>query len=168
MCQLVGTSSLDTAFSEYRRLSMAKPGSSEDPRPRQLFYLEVSLIVVNYFQVGYTIVRMQTNRADWNSFFSTRVATKGQGGVPFMPGLLLIVLGLTLVVAPRLVMGVLAFGLVMFGVIFCYIAYKLVAFRRQVQSLTKSFEKSFSSGGFSGHKADIDITDSENTKIVYH
>lgn len=111
---------------------------------------------------------MQTNRADWNSFFSTRVATKSQRGVPFVPGLSLILLGLTLLIAPKLVMGVLAFGLVMFGVMFCYIAYKLVAFRRQVQSLTKSFESSFSASGFPGHKADIDITESDSKKIVYH
>jgi len=111
---------------------------------------------------------MKTNRADWNSFLSTRVVTKSHRGVPFLPGLLLILLGLTLLVAPRLVMGVIAFSFVMFGMIFCYIAYKLIAFRRQVQNLTKGFERSFSATGFAGHKADIDITDSESKKIVYH
>ena len=133
-----------------------------------LFYLEPARVVVNYNQVRYTILRMQTNRADWNSFFSTRVVTKSHRGVPFVPGLLLIIFGLTLLIAPRLVLGVLAFCLVSFGAIFCYIAYKLVAFRRQVQNLTKSFEQSFSASGFTGHKADIDITDIESKKIVYH
>ena len=85
-----------------------------------------------------------------------------------MPGLLLIVLGLTLLIAPKFVLGAIAFCLVMFGAIFCYIAYKLLAFRRQVQNLTKNFERGFSASGFTSHKADIDITDIESKKIVYH
>ncbi len=124
--------------------------------------------MVNYVQVRYTTFLMQTNRTDWNSFFSTKVVTKSHRTVPFMPGLLLIVLGLTVLVAPKFVLGVIAFCLVMFGAIFCYIAYKLLAFRRQVQNLTKNFERGFSSSGFAGHKADIDITDIESKKIVYH
>lgn len=111
---------------------------------------------------------MLNNRTDWNSFFSTRVVKSSQRSVPFVPGLLLIVLGLVVLVAPRLVLATIAFCLLMVGAVCCYVAYKLVAFRRQIQSLTKSFESSFQSPGFHSRKPDIDITELEGKKIVFH
>ncbi len=134
----------------------------------QTFYLESALHMVISGRLRYSVRRMQNNRTDWNSFFSTRVVRDSKKGVPFVPGILLMVLGLVVLVAPRLVLATIALCLLVVGGVCCYVAYKLVAFRRQVQALTKSFESSFQSSSFHSRKPDIDITELESKKIVFH
>ncbi len=111
---------------------------------------------------------MPNNRTNWNSLFSTPVVRGSQKGVPFVPGVLLIVLGLVVLFAPRLVLATIALCLLVVGGVCCYVAYKLVAFRRQVQALTKTFEGSFQASGFHSRKPDIDITELESKKIIFH
>jgi hypothetical protein len=73
-----------------------------------------------------------------------------------------------LVVAPRLVLAAVAACLFIFGALLCFIAYKFLALRKQVSQLAKSMEGSLYSGSFKTSKPDIDVTDSDNTKIIYH
>ncbi len=136
-------------------------------------------------------MRMSQKKSQYKAFLtgpivvSSIVSTKR--GVPFVPGLLLMALGITALVAPRLIFGAIAFCLLALGFLFCYLAYRIAVFRRQINSLAKNLEGSlygsrrgsgFSGSGFSssaerdnlfGDKPDIDITDFENgKKIVYH
>lgn len=111
---------------------------------------------------------------------STIVSTKK--GVPFVPGLLLIVLGIIALVFPRLIFGAIALCLLALGGLLCYVAYKIALLRRHINSLAKNLEGSlygsrrgaaFSVSGdrdsLFSDKPDIDITDLENgKKIVYH
>lgn len=125
---------------------------------------------------------MRSNRPELNTLLSGSVIVSTKRGIPFLPGLLLIALGVVVLCAPRLVLGAIAFCLLVLGGLLCYVAYKVVALRRQINSLAKSFEGSMygslRGSGFKGaansdklfgDKPDIDITDFENTKkIVYH
>lgn len=88
--------------------------------------------------------------------------------MPFAPGLMLILLGIVVLAAPRLVLGALAFVLLGLGLLLCYIAYKFVIFKRHVQELTKNFEGSFPGTTFQTNKKDIDLTDLESKKIIFH
>jgi len=94
--------------------------------------------------------------------------TSGRRSAPFMPGLLLIFLALVVLVAPKLVFGALAFVLLTLGLLMCYVAYRIIRFKRQVTEMAKDFEKRFSVQGFPLEKPDIDITDIDSKKIVFH
>jgi hypothetical protein len=101
-------------------------------------------------------------------FSSSQVFTKSKRGIPFLPGLLLILTGLVVLVAPRLVLGAIAAVLLMLGFLFCYVAYKFMMLRKQMSAFAKSVEGSLYSGGFKSTKPDIDVTDLDSDKIVYH
>ena len=125
---------------------------------------------------------MKANRPELNTLLSGSVILSTKRSIPFLPGLLLVALGVVVLIAPRLVLGAIAFCLLALGGLLCYVAYKVVALRRRLHSLAKNFEGSMygslRGSGFKGaansdklfgDKPDIDITDFENTKkIVYH
>lgn len=119
-------------------------------------------------QMRYSEEHMRTNRHPPHYVFSTSVVKKSLLGIPFAPGLMLILLGLVVLVAPRLVLGALAFLLLGIGALLCYVAYKFVAFKRRVETLAKNFEGSFQTSSFHSSKPDIDLTDLESKKIIYH
>jgi len=99
---------------------------------------------------------------------SSVVVTKGQHSIPFLPGLVVLCLGVVLLVAPRLVLGALAFCLLTLGVFLCYVAYKFVMLRKQLSTLTKSMETSLYGASFRAGKPDGDIIEVESGKIIYH
>jgi hypothetical protein len=120
---------------------------------------------------------MNQKRPDLNTILSGRVIVSTKRGIPFLPGLLLIALGCVVLLAPRFVLGAIALCLLALGGLFCYVAFKIVAIRRQINGLAKNFEGSMygsmRGSGLKGSpfndKPDIDIADFENTKkIVYH
>lgn len=120
---------------------------------------------------------MRTNRPLPNVIVSGSMFVSPRRGIPFLPGLMLIALGVVVLLAPRLVLGAIAFFLLVLGGLLCYVAYKIIALRRQIATLAKTFEGSVygtvrGAGGEEtqySDKPDIDITDFENSKkIVYH
>jgi drug/metabolite transporter (DMT)-like permease len=120
---------------------------------------------------------MRSNRPNFQTVLSGPVFVSTRRGIPFLPGLLLIVLGVVVLLAPRLVLGAIAMCLLALGGLFCYVAYKIISLRKQLNTLAKNFEGSMygsmkgSGLGSSPYsdKPDIDITDFENSKkIVYH
>ena len=120
---------------------------------------------------------MRSNKPDLNTILSGSVFVSTKRGIPFLPGLMLIALGIVVLVAPRLVLGAIAFFLLALGGLFCYVTYKIIALRRQINTMAKNFEGSvygsLRGSGIKGSpfsdKPDIDITDFENSKkIVYH
>jgi hypothetical protein len=100
--------------------------------------------------------------------FKGAVSGTTKRGIPFIPGLLLILLGVVLVAAPRLLLASIAVCLVTLGVLFCYVAYRVISLRKQINTLSKDFERSLYTGSFHSGKPDIDISDFENKKIIMH
>lgn len=123
--------------------------------------------VVNNQSVRYSTI-MQKQTFTFGPHFSGVMLTSGRRSAPFMPGLLLIFLALVVLVAPKLVFGALAFVLLTLGLLMCYVAYRIIRFKRQVTEMAKDFEKRFSVQGFPLEKPDIDITDIDSKKIVFH
>lgn len=116
----------------------------------------------------YTI-HMRSNSSPRHSLLSSSVViNKGQRTIPFLPGLLVLGLGIVLLVAPRLVLGALAFCLLTLGIFLCYVAYKFVMLRKQINTLAKSMESSLYTGSFRTSKPDGDVIEIESGKIVYH
>lgn len=120
---------------------------------------------------------MQTNRPKLHTVLSGPVFISTKRGIPFLPGVLLVALGVVVLLAPRLVLGAIAVCLLALGGLFCYVAYKIMSLRKQLNTLAKNFEGSMygssKGSGLGGSpfsdKPDIDITDFENSKkIVYH
>lgn len=89
-------------------------------------------------------------------------------GASFIPGVLLMLLAMIIIVAPKLVFGALAVVLFAFGLLLCYVTYRVIKFKRQLREMVGNFEKDFTAQGFPMDKPDIDITDSDSKKIVYH
>jgi hypothetical protein len=124
---------------------------------------------------------MRNTRPDLNNIFSGTVFVSTKRGIPFLPGALLITLGIVVLLAPRFVLGAIAFCLLALGALLCYAAYKIIMLRRQINSLAKNFEGSLygslrgSGSGSSafGSQPDIDISDFANggessKKIIVH
>jgi uncharacterized membrane protein len=93
---------------------------------------------------------------------------KSQRTIPFLPGLVVLALGIVLLVAPRLVLGALAICLLTLGVFLCYVAYKFVMLRKQLNSLAKNMESSLYTASYKAGKPDGDIIEVQGEKIVYH
>jgi hypothetical protein len=93
---------------------------------------------------------------------------KGQRSIPFIPGLVVLGLGIVLLLAPRLVLGALAICLLTLGVFLCYVAYKFAMLRKQLNGLAKSMESSLYTASFRGSKPDGDIIEVDGGKIIYH
>jgi hypothetical protein len=112
-------------------------------------------------------MRLERFRVGQNgsSFF---VLSKGTRTIPFLPGLLLIGLGITVLLFPRFFLAVIAMVLVLLGSLLCYITYKFMMLRKQLSSMAKNVESSFYGSSFRGDKPDIDISDLDRDKIVYH
>ena len=125
-------------------------------------------------------VRPKSNRV-----ISGAIFLSPKRGIPFLPGFLLIALGIVVLLAPRFVLGAIAFCLLVLGGLLCYAAYKVIMLRKQINTLAKSFEGTlggslYGSGKTRGSsidpfdsKPDIDITDFTNggeggKKIIVH
>ena len=116
----------------------------------------------------YTVF-MGSNPANKHLVWSSSVIVKkSQRSIPFLPGLILLGLGFVLLLAPRLVLGALALGLLILGAVLCYVAYKFVMLRKQIGTLAKNLEGSMYSSSFRGSKLDPDIIEIEDNKIIYH
>jgi hypothetical protein len=85
-----------------------------------------------------------------------------------LPGLVVLALGVVLLLAPRLVLGALAVCLLTLGLFLCYVAYKFVMLRKQINSLAKNMESSLYTGSFRAGKTDADIIEVDDGKIIYH
>lgn len=96
------------------------------------------------------------------------VMQKGQRSFPYIPGLLLILLGIAVIVAPKLVLGIAAAFIMVIGGALCYLAYKIIGLRKQFKTLAKNFQGPMYGENFSSEKPDIDITEFEEKKIILH
>ena len=112
---------------------------------------------------------MRSTRPSGHPFFSSSfIVSGGRGGFPFIPGVTLLALGLVLLMAPRLLLAAVAFCLLVFGALLCVVAYKFISLRKQIDQLAKSMEGSLFTASFKRPKPDIDVTESESSKIIYH
>ena len=109
-----------------------------------------------------------SHSASGQSVFGQAVFGQTKRSVPFIPGALLILLGVVVLLAPRLLLAAIAFCLLALGGLFCYVAYKIVAIRKQINTLSKNIESSLYTGSFTRSKSDIDITDLDEKKIILH
>lgn len=130
-------------------------------------YLNSTRTVVKPVRVGY-IIRMQRQRIARTLNTPGLVFNSSRRGAPFLPGLLLMLLAVVVLVAPKLVFGAIAVVLFAVGILLCYVAYRIVRFKRQLREMAKNFEAQFSKHDFPMDKPDIDITDLDAKKVVFH
>lgn len=112
--------------------------------------------------------RMNSKSSPNFTVLQSAVFQRGQRSAPYIPGLLLIVLGIAVVVAPKLILGIAAAFIIAIGAVLCYLAYKVIGLRKQLRNLAKNFQAPMYDTNFASEKPDIDITDFEEKKIVYH
>ena len=58
----------------------------------------------------------------------------------FAPGIMLVVVGIGLVIAPRFLLALGSALFISFGVAFCFVAWKLMQLKVKVESLAKNFQ----------------------------
>ncbi|RMG42285.1 MAG: hypothetical protein D6719_06750 [Candidatus Dadabacteria bacterium] len=58
----------------------------------------------------------------------------------FLPGIFLVAVGVVAVLAPRLLIAVLAGLCISVGVVFCYLAWKFLQFKRKVENAVNQFQ----------------------------
>lgn len=111
---------------------------------------------------------MRNDSQNWKHFSTSKVITFSPIGVPFMPGIGLILLGLVIFMAPKFFLAAVASFFVMLGVAACYITWKLLRFKRQVSKLAEEFQHSVEVRAFHPqNNDDIDITDFDDNKKTY-
>jgi hypothetical protein len=86
-----------------------------------------------------------------------------------MPGVGLILLGAIVFLAPKFFLAAVGTFFVLLGIGACYIAWKLLSFKRQVTKLAEEFQNSVDIRAFKvQNNDDIDITEPDSKKIYYH
>lgn len=112
---------------------------------------------------------MGSTSNNWKHFSSSKVITFSPQSVPFLPGVGLILLGAVIFFAPKLFLAAVATFFVLIGVAACYIAWKFLAFKRQVTKLAEEFKNSVEVRAFHVQNSDdIDITEIDNKKTFLH
>lgn len=111
---------------------------------------------------------MKSNTDHWHSFSSSKIITVSPRGVPFVPGVGLILLGALIFLAPKFFLAAIAMFFVLLGVACCYIAWKFMSFKKRVQKMAEQFQSSVDINAFNIQNDDIDITESDSKKILFH
>jgi hypothetical protein len=90
-------------------------------------------------------------------------------GVPFMPGIGLILLGAIIFLAPKFFLAAVGSFFVLLGIAACYIAWKFLSFKRQLSKLAEEFRNGADIRAFQVQNSDdIDITETDSKKIYFH
>jgi hypothetical protein len=112
---------------------------------------------------------MKRDTNQWKHLSGVKIVTISPRGVPFMPGIGLILLGAIIFLAPKFFLAAIGTFFVLLGIAACYIAWKLLSFKRQVSQLAEEFRNN---GGLREFQVqnndDIDITETDSKKIYYH
>jgi Flp pilus assembly protein TadB len=112
---------------------------------------------------------MQRNMNQWKHLSGAKVVTITPRGVPFVPGVGLILLGAIIFLAPKFFLAAIGTFFVLLGVGACYIAWKFMSFKRRVSKLAEEFQNGVDIGSFKVQNSDdIDITEPDSKKIYYH
>ena len=112
---------------------------------------------------------MQNNSNHWKHFSTTKVVTFSPHSVPFIPGIGLILLGAVILLAPKFFLAAVAAFFVLLGAAACYLAWKLVRFKRQVSKLAEEFQHTVEVRAFHPqNNDDIDITEFDGKKTYLH
>jgi Flp pilus assembly protein TadB len=112
---------------------------------------------------------MQRNTHQWKQLSGIKVVSVSTRGVPFTPGVVLILLGAAVFLAPKLFLAAVGSFFVLIGVATCYIVWKFMSFKRNLSKLAEEFKNSVDIRTFKVKNSDdIDITESDSKKIFYH
>ena len=111
---------------------------------------------------------MSIDRQMWIHVAKAKLADKSRRSFPFMPGLLLLLLGAVILIAPRFVMAVFAMFFIFLGVLFCYLAWKFMRFRKQLSSLTRELDGRIQVQAFHIRTPDTEPVEPDSKKIIYH
>lgn len=112
---------------------------------------------------------MPNNTNHFMHFSTGKIATVSPQGVPFMPGVGLILLGAVIFLAPKFFLAAVAAFFVLLGVAACYVAWKFMAFKRQVSKMAQEFQHNVEVRAFQvQNHDDIDITELDSKKTYYH
>jgi hypothetical protein len=131
--------------------------------------LETRIIVVIRSFVRYT-PRMESKRNNWQHYSTHRVINLSPKGIPFMPGLSLILLGAIIILAPRFFLAAVSMLFILMGALLCYVAWKFVCLKKQFARFAQDIQSSVEVRSFNVRSDDIDITEAETDtkKILYH
>ena len=111
---------------------------------------------------------MQNNMNHWKQFSSTKIITIKPSGAPFIPGLGLITLGAVIFLAPKFFLAAISTFFILLGVAACYVAWKFMALKKQVAKLAEDLQNTVEIRAFHVQNDDIDITESDTKKILFH
>lgn len=112
---------------------------------------------------------MPSTPNQWKHFSSHKVISVSPQGVPFMPGIGLILLGAVIFLAPKFFLAAVATFFVLLGIAACYIAWKFICLKRQVTKLAEDFQHSVDVRAFHvQNNDDIDITELNTKKTYLH
>jgi hypothetical protein len=111
---------------------------------------------------------MQVHSNRWGKVITTNVSTHGRKGFPFAPGLFLIATGVVVMLAPRLILGAIASIFILIGILGCYVAWKISQFKKKLQEMAQQVEVQYHSETARTHHPDVELSESEYKKIVFH
>jgi uncharacterized membrane protein len=87
----------------------------------------------------------------------------------FVPALFLVLLGVSVLLAPKLVAGLLAGLLLFLGIVLAVVGYRLLRFKRNIESVVKSVQAEVRvSPIFTEILKEQELTKEDTTKIIIH
>jgi len=125
------------------------------------------MIVVNTTEVRYNYA-MEFERNNRQYYSTHKVINLSPKGIPFMPGLSLILLGAVIILAPKFFLAAVSTLLILMGGLLCYVAWKFVRLKKQFSRFAQDIQNSVEIRSFNVRGDDIDITETDTKKILYH
>jgi hypothetical protein len=112
---------------------------------------------------------MEFNRGQWQQFSTHKVINLSPKGIPFMPGLSLILLGAVIILAPKFFLAAISTLLILMGALLCFVAWKFICLKKQFSKFAQDIQNSVEVRSFHVPGDEIDITEPpDSKKILYH
>jgi hypothetical protein len=111
---------------------------------------------------------MEKNVNGPSTVFTTFYHSQRRHGAPFAPGIFFILLGLLVVLAPRLLVGAVATLFIFVGAVACYVAWKIAQFKRHLREVAQQVEIKAAEEKVRAAHPDIELDESDYQKIIFH
>lgn len=101
-------------------------------------------------------------------YSSGMLMKRSKRSIPFVPGLMLVLLGATVLLAPRLIFYALGILLVFLGVLFWAVAWKVMQLRQKFIAIQKNLDSRIEVHQVRMRQAPIEVEEDPDVKITFH
>lgn len=108
------------------------------------------------------------NRSGIEGGSASIIVRRSKRGIPFIPGLALVLLGATIILAPRLIFYALGVLLLFLGLLFWGIAWKVMQLRQKFIAIQRNLDGRVEIHQMRMRQSPVDIEEDPDVKITFH